>query len=314
MGGLGGLVLVGLAGLAAQLVDGSLGMAYGVTSTTLLVALSISPAVASATVHLAEMGTTLASGVSHWRFGNVNWRVVGRLGVPGAVGAFLGASALSRVSTQWAQPWTASLLFVLGAVVLIRFTLNRQVAYVPGGTPRARKLAPLGIVAGFVDASGGGGWGPIATPTLLTASRMEPRQVVGSVNVAEFLVAAAASVGFVVGLRDQPVSLSLVAALLAGGIVAAPLAAWLVKIAPVRVLGVAAGSLVILTNTRTLGLAFDLPSWAWGVVYTLLVSACGLALRQVIRSRPRAGRAQQPAVATAAPPHRPQAAPEPPPN
>jgi uncharacterized membrane protein YfcA len=292
-------VLVALVGLAAQLVDGSLGMAYGVTSTTLLVALSISPAVASATVHLAEMGTTLASGVSHWRFGNVNWRVVGRLGIPGALGAFLGATALSQVSTEWAEPWTASLLFVLGVVVLTRFTLNRRVAYVPGGTPRARKLAPLGIVAGFVDASGGGGWGPIATPTLLTASRMEPRQVVGSVSAAEFLVAAAASAGFAVGLSDEPISLALVAALLAGGVVAAPLAAWLVRVAPVRVLGVTAGSLVILTNTRTLGLAFGLPAWAWGVVYTLLVVACGLALTRVIRSL-RHGPAEQPGAATTA--------------
>lgn len=282
MRGLVGLVLVAGAGLAAQLVDGSLGMAYGVTSTTLLVAMSLSPALASATVHLAEVGTTLASGLSHWRFGNVNWRVVARLGVPGAIGAFLGATALSHVSTQWARPWTSALLFALGVVVLARFTLDRKVAYVPGGTPRARKLAPLGIVAGFVDASGGGGWGPIATPTLLTASRMEPRAVVGSVNAAEFLVSLAASVGFFVGLADEAISLPLVAALLAGGLVAAPIAAWLVKIAPVRLLGVTAGSLVMLTNARTLGLAAGLPDWGRWTVYLALAAVGAAAAARVV--------------------------------
>src|SRR5690606_5491137 len=123
------LILLALVGLGAQLVDGSLGMAYGVTSTTLLLAIGTNPAAASATVHLAEIGTTLASGASHWRFGNVDWKVVAKIGVPGAIGAFAGATVLSRLSTEVAEPVMAVILFALGAYVLTRFTffgLNRQ--------------------------------------------------------------------------------------------------------------------------------------------------------------------------------------------
>ena len=116
------LILLALVGLAAQLVDGGLGMAYGVTSSTLLLALGTHPAAASATVHLAEIGTTLASGVSHHRFGNVDWKVVARIGIPGAVGAFLGATVLSQLSTEAAAPLMAVILLVLGIYVLIRFT------------------------------------------------------------------------------------------------------------------------------------------------------------------------------------------------
>nr|WP_210728483.1 sulfite exporter TauE/SafE family protein [Cellulomonas septica] len=245
-------MLLALAGLAAQLVDGSLGMAYGVTSSTLLLAIGTNPAAASATVHLAEIGTTLASGVSHWRFGNVDWKVVLRVGVPGAIGAFVGAQFLSRLSTEAGAPAMSLILLGLGVYLLVRFTLfglRTDRRHLP---LRKRFLAPLGLVAGFVDASGGGGWGPIGTPALLASGRLEPRKVIGSIDTSEFLVALAASVGFLVAIGSQGVNLTWALALLLGGLVAAPIAAWLVRHVPPRILGSAVGGVIVLTNTRTL--------------------------------------------------------------
>ena len=246
------LILLALVGLGAQLVDGSLGMAYGVTSTTLLLAIGTSPAAASAIVHLAEIGTTLVSGVSHWRFGNVDWKVVLKIGVPGAVGAFAGATFLSGLSTETAAPLMSIILLVLGLYVLIRFTTFGLPRGNLGKPLRKRFLAPLGIVAGFVDSTGGGGWGPVGTPAILASGRLEPRKTIGSIDTSEFLVAIAASIGFIVGIGSEGINYAWVVALLLGGIVAAPIAAWLVRHIPPRVLGSAVGGVIILTNTRTL--------------------------------------------------------------
>ena len=183
------LILLALVGLAAQLVDGALGMAYGVTSTTLLLAIGTNPAAASATIHLSEIGTTLVSGLSHWRFGNVDWKVVLRIGVPGAVGAFLGAYVLSNLATDMAKPVMSAILLALGIYILIRFTLFGLRKDRLGLPLRKRFLAPLGLFAGFVDATGGGGWGPVGTPALLASGRIEPRKVIGSIDTSEFLVA-----------------------------------------------------------------------------------------------------------------------------
>src|SRR5688572_25306754 len=149
------IIVLAVFGFVAQLVDGALGMAYGATSATLVLAAGYSPATASASVHLAELGTTAVSGVSHWRFGNIDWRTVRRIGIPGAIGAFLGAVVLSSISADVARPWMAGVLLALGVYILVRFTLF--------GTPRprgrryirGRYLAPLGLGAGFVDATGG---------------------------------------------------------------------------------------------------------------------------------------------------------------
>ena len=246
------LVLLALAGLGAQLVDGSLGMAYGVTSTTLLLAIGTNPAAASATIHLAEIGTTLASGLSHWKFGNVDWKVVAKVGVPGAVGAFAGATVLSSLSTEVAAPVMSLILLALGAYLLVRFTLRGIDRRNLGKPVRKRFLSPLGLVAGFVDATGGGGWGPVGTPALLASGRMEPRKVIGSIDTSEFLVALAASLGFLLALGSQGINFAWVAALLIGGLVAAPIAAWLVRHVPPRLLGSLVGGIIVLTNTRTL--------------------------------------------------------------
>jgi uncharacterized protein len=247
------LLVFAIAGLVGQLVDGSLGMAFGVTTSTILLSNGFSPAVASASVHLAEVGTTLTSGLSHWRFGNVSWPLVARIGIPGAIGAFAGATLLSSLTGDWLAPAVAVVLFGLGTLVIVRSVRGdlRGERHDPGHL-RSRLLAPLGLGAGFLDAVGGGGWGPVATPTLLAAGRVEPRYVIGSVSAAELAVTVSASLGFLLGLGGEGVEAPLVAALLVGGVIAAPLAAWLVRHADASVLGVVVGTLLLVTNARTL--------------------------------------------------------------
>ncbi len=247
------LLVFALAGLVGQLVDGALGMAFGVTTSTVLLSNGFSPAVASASVHLAEVGTTLTSGVAHWRFGNVSWPLVRRIGIPGAIGGFAGATVLTSLTGDWLKPAVAVVLFGLGGLVIVRSVRGdlRGERHDPGHL-RRRLLAPLGLSAGFLDAVGGGGWGPVATPTLLAAGRVEPRLVIGSVSAAELLVTVAASLGFLFGLGGEGIEAPLVLALLAGGVVAAPLAAWLVRHADASVLGVVVGTLLLVTNARTL--------------------------------------------------------------
>jgi uncharacterized protein len=246
------IVVLTIVGLVAQLVDGSLGMAYGVTSTTLLLAVGIAPALASASVHIAEVGTTLASGVSHWRFGNVDWSKIGWLAVPGGIGAFLGAVVLvSVITAEAAEPIVAVFLFALGVYILARFSFRRREKPVVVRPIAGGLLAPLGFVAGFLDAAGGGGWGPISTPTLLSSGRMEPRKIVGTVDTSEFVVAFCASVGFLLTLSFAQIPWQVVGALLVGGVVAAPIAAYVVRVLPMRVLGTAVGGVILVTNMRT---------------------------------------------------------------
>jgi uncharacterized membrane protein YfcA len=266
------LILIALLGSIAQLVDGTLGMAYGVTASTALLMTGISPAVASASVHLSEVGTTLASGLSHWRFGNVDWRVVALIGAPGAVGAFAGATFLSSLSTESASLWVAGLLLLLGVYILVRFGTGKVRAVIEG-RPAGKFLGPLGLVAGFIDATGGGGWGPVANSALLSSGKLAPRRAVGSVNAAEFLVSVAASIGFLFGLGRDNLPYGIVAALLVGGVVAAPIAAWLVSRLATRWLGVAVGLVLILTNARTLLNGLDVTAGPRYAVYAALVAA-----------------------------------------
>ncbi|GGL95880.1 MULTISPECIES: sulfite exporter TauE/SafE family protein [Micromonospora] len=294
------LLVLTLVGLAAQLVDGALGMGYGLTSTTLLLVAGVAPAAASASVHLAEIGTTLASGVAHWRFGNVDWRVVGRIAVPGAVGAFAGATVLSWLSTETAAPWMAAILFTLGVYLLVRFA-RRLPATRTVGRLRSRFLGPLGLVAGFVDATGGGGWGPVATPALLVSGRMEPRKVIGSVDTSEFVVSVAASLGFLIGLGGAGFVLPMVLALLIGGLIAAPIAAWLVRVVPAQLLGAAVGGVIVLTNARILIQVGPVGSSAQPVIYALLVAGWVTALVLAVRALRRTRREEAAAAATATP-------------
>jgi uncharacterized membrane protein YfcA len=249
-----GLLLVAIIGFVAQLVDGSLGMGYGVTSATLLATVGFAPAVASATIHVAKIGTGIMSGAAHWRFGNVHWRAVVMLSVPGALGAFVGALVLSYIAAEVAAPWVALILAILGIVVLARTVLGRTPA-IRVYTPRWRALGPLGLAGGFIDSVGGGGWGPVTTSTMMAANSLSPNQVIGTTSMAEFIVAIAASVGFLMALGSESIAWDAMAALLLGGLIAAPIAAWLVSRLDHRVLGGLVGGMILFYNAeKVLGL------------------------------------------------------------
>lgn len=249
-----------LAGSTAQLVDGTLGMGFGITSSTLLIFLGATPVAASAAVHFAELGTTLASGASHWRAGNVDKRMVVRLGISGGIGAFAGATFLSRISLESSKGVMNVILLVLGLALLLRFGLNVRMMPTIKGRARSRFLVPLGLFAGFVDASGGGGWGPVTTPTMLsTLESAKPRRIVGTVSAAEFLVAVCASLGFVVGTSTSDLDWAIVSGLLLGGVLMAPFAALLAGRLPHQPFGALIGGMVVLTNGRSVMLLLDVP-------------------------------------------------------
>lgn len=278
------LLVLGFVGLLAQLIDGSLGMAYGVTSTTLLLTAGIAPAAASAAVHFSEIGTSLVSGVSHAKFGNVDWRTVGILALPGFVGAFAGATFLVSLDGDAAKPWVALILLTLGAYVIWRFLVlgGRRPQF--KGRPGVAFLAPIGLFGGALDSIGGGGWGPVGTTSLLSSGRLEPRKVIGSIDTSEFVVAVGGSLGFLLALGSAGIDWQIVVALLAGGVIAAPIAAYLVRILPARVLGVAAGGLIVVTNARTLLLALGADEstgwWASAALAVLWIAGIVWAVRQ----------------------------------
>ena len=220
--------------------------------------------------------------MAHHRFGNVDWAGVRRIGIPGAVGAFVGATVLSHLSTKAALPFTGTLLFILGIYIVIRFVMGRAPRRKPG-TPGNRLMIPLGLVGGFVDATGGGGWGPVTTPTLLADGRLTPARVIGTVNTAEFIVALAASLGFLIGLGTAGIDLGIVLALLIGGVIAAPLAAWVVRFLNARILGVVVGCVILLLNARLILGALDADPIVWWTTYAVLLTASIAAITVVLR-------------------------------
>ncbi|PLR78646.1 hypothetical protein CU633_04380 [Bacillus sp. V3-13] len=277
------LIVLALIGLAAQLVDGSLGMAYGVTSTSLLLMFGIAPAVASASVHMAEVVTTAASGVSHIRFGNVDKQVVYRLIIPGSIGAFIGACFLGSIPGDIVKPYVSVFLLLLGVYVIYRFLFKFNPSSQISKTNMGKKhFIPLGFIAGFFDATGGGGWGPIATPVLLTSNKMEPRKVIGSVDTSEFAIAVSSTLGFLLTLGWTHVNIQWVIALMIGGLIAAPIAAWLVKIIPTNLLGTLVGGIIILTNIRTLLGALDVSYTTSLYTYSVLAALWLAAVVNVI--------------------------------
>lgn len=267
------LIVLAIIGLCAQLVDGSLGMAYGVTSTSLLLMFGIAPAAASASVHLAEVVTTAASGVSHIRFGNVDKGIVKKLIIPGSIGAFLGALFLGSIPGDIIKPYVSVFLLGLGFFVIYRFLFKKKVTLVQNQkNVNKRFFIPLGFIAGFFDATGGGGWGPIATPVLLSKKNIETRKVIGSVDTSEFAIAICSSLGFFISLGWSQINFMWVFALMLGGIIAAPIAAWLVRIIPSHLLGILVGGMIILTNVRTILSTFNIPSSATVIVYGVLIA------------------------------------------
>ncbi len=251
------VTLFAFVGAAAQFVDGLLGMGFGITSASLLTILGYSAVAASAGTHAAKMGTTLVSGVSHWREGNVDWRVLITVGVPGAVGSFVGAVVLTNIAIEGARIWMAAILFLLGLTVIARFGYGKSLF--PTMKLRTRNLWPIGLFGGFVDATGGGGWGPVATPSLMTVTRHKPHRIVGTVSASEFLVAASASLGFLFGAGEAGIPWLAVLGLVIGGIITAPIAARLAKKAPTAPLGVAVGGMVLIANTAVIASVFGIP-------------------------------------------------------
>lgn len=232
-------------GFAAQLVDGALGMAYGVVSTTTLLAMGVSPANASASVHAAKVFTGAASAISHVVHKNVGWRLLALLSAGGIVGGVVGTYVLTSIDGDLIKPFVVAWLGLMGLVILYRAW--------KGVRPKPfswRSPLPLGLVGGFFDSVGGGGWGPVVTSTLM-GSGADPRQAIGTTNAAEFFVASAISAAFLAsllsghweteGLRDH---VSSVLGLIAGGIVAAPIAGWMTKVLPLRALTWIVGALV----------------------------------------------------------------------
>ncbi|MEI2786680.1 MAG: sulfite exporter TauE/SafE family protein [Candidatus Nanopelagicales bacterium] len=262
------IIIFALVGGMAQFVDGSLGMGFGVTSATLLTLLGYSAVAASAGTHAAKMGTTFVSGLAHWREGNVEWRVLLALAVPGTVGAFTGAVILTNVSLDGARIWMAGILLVLGISIILRFAFGKTL--IPRMKVRTRNLWPIGLFGGFVDATGGGGWGPVATPSMMTVTKHEPKKVVGTVNAAEFAVAVAASMGFIVGAKESQVPWGAVAGLIIGGMLVAPFAARFAGRAPVHSLGTLVGGMVIISNLAVIFKLMGMPGALGGVLVAIV--------------------------------------------
>ena len=235
-------------GFIAQLIDGALGLAYGVLSNAALLAIGLPPAHASALVHTAEIFTTSASATSHIYHRNVDWRMVARLGVPGVLGAILGAWILSNIDVTAARRYVYGYLLILGLYILWR---SMRIARLP------RKLAGwtslLGFGAGFLDASGGGGWGPLTTTTLV-GSGHSPRYSIGSVNTAEFFVTVSAATTFFTEIGVAPLEHFI--PLVLGGVLAAPFGGWVVKHVPTRALMTAVGILIVMLSIVQLFRAF----------------------------------------------------------
>lgn len=240
------ILLFVVIGFFAQMIDGALGMAYGVSATTFLLTFGVPPAVASASVHFAEVITTAVSGLSHLGFGNVDRKMFGKLVIPGVIGAVLGSYILTSVPGDTIKPFVSAYLLIIGVYILFksfRQTMLREVT---------THLTTLGLIGGFMDAIGGGGWGPIVVSTMV-ARGSHPRITIGSANLAEFFVALSASITFVLtigwGYWDAIVGLAI------GGAIAAPLAAYVTRRISTRWLMFLVGLLIIALSVRTIWLA-----------------------------------------------------------
>ncbi len=259
------LLLIILIGVIAQFTDGTLGMGYGVTSATALLALGFLPAVASASIHTAQIFTSLVSGGVHYKLGNVRSDIATPLTITGVIGGVLGAYTAVTLPVLPLKTMVSLVLLIMGVVIVSRFIHNHRRnngsdRYLPDGGQvlsykvvhniSSKRLLTLGGVAGFIDAIGGGGWGPIATSNLVLIDDVKPREAVGSVNFAEFFQTVAVSATFIVLLAD--LDWLVIGALILGGVVVAPFAAILAKKMPHRVLGLAIGGSIMLLSVHIL--------------------------------------------------------------
>jgi uncharacterized membrane protein YfcA len=279
------LIWVALAGFCASLVDGALGMGFGPTSSSILLGAGLSPGAVSTTVNLTKIVTGAAGALAHWRFRNVDHRLVLQLALPGCVGALIGVTVLASVDGDDLEPVLAAMLLLVGIRILHRFSqpvsqtavleaddLDHDPDAMPPFDERGVRAAATvgGVTNGLV-----GAWGPIVTPFLLHRG-LAPRFAIGSVNTAEVAVATVAAGSLIVSLGSDGVDVPIVLAMLAGGIVAAPLAAWCTRHVPARGMGVAVAALLLLTNTRVLVAWAELGAARWalyGLVVTLVTLA-----------------------------------------
>jgi uncharacterized membrane protein YfcA len=240
------IIIFFLIGGLAQLVDGALGMAFGVISTSLLLSFGITPAVTSATVHACKIATGAASGFSHLALGNVDRRLLLQLALPGAIGAMIGAYVLTTLPVEIARPLVAIYLFIMG-ILILRRALRQKTAPADEAVGHRRSAAPLGLVGGFLDATGGGGWGPIVTSGLLVRN-MKPATAIGTANLAEFVVAICAAGVF---LAFASFYLPAIIGLTLGGALTAPIAAYLTKRIPAKLVLGAVAVLIFALSVRT---------------------------------------------------------------
>lgn len=266
------LVWVAVAGFLASFVDGALGMGFGATSSSLLLLAGVAPAAASASVNVAKVVTGGAAALSHWRFQNIDKVMVVRLAVPGAVGALIGVGMLSFVQTNVLKPVLAVLLFAVGLRILLKFLrpstasqdsapadANEGTAQVAaakvnsGGFAPAQQVAGVGLsVAGFCGGLTNGligAWGPLVTPYLLHRG-VAPRYAIGTVNTAELLVAIVSAVSLLSSFGRGGFDMRIIFAMLLGGVIAAPVAAWVIRHIPARPMGIATAILLLLTNSK----------------------------------------------------------------
>lgn len=236
-------ILYAAIGFGAQLIDGALGMGFGVISSAVMLSTGTPPATVSASVHAAKSFTTAAAGASNVYMKNVSWRLFWRLAIPGVIGGVLGAIFLTKSVGAWVKPFVAFYLGLMGGLILYRSIKGQPLQ------AKSRHVLRVGFLGGLLDAIGGGGWGPITVTTLLSRGG-KPRYIIGSVNLAEFFVSIAVALTFLSfgAITDNAVVLGFVS----GGIVAAPFAGYLVRVAPTRPLQLCVGLLVVLLSTYTI--------------------------------------------------------------
>jgi uncharacterized membrane protein YfcA len=281
------LIVFAIAGFVASFVDGALGMGFGPTGSSILLGSGLAPAAVSASINLAKVATGIVAAISHWRFKNIDRRLVVNLALPGVVGALLGVTVLSNVSGATLRPILAVLLTIIGLRSLVRFarangtkeavTKDEGLSVQPSSSfnPPGVRIAALvgGVTNGMI-----GAWGPVVTPFLLHRE-VKPRYAVGSVNTAEVFVASASAFSLIASMGRSSLDVGVVVAMLLGGVVAAPIAAWVIRYIPTKPLGIAVATLLLLTNGRELA--------AWGglstgplvwVMYALIIGFIGLVL------------------------------------
>jgi uncharacterized protein len=287
------LLVFAAAGFAASLVDGALGMGFGPTSSSILLMTGLAPIAVSTSVNLVKVVTGIVAGLSHWRFRNLDRGLVLELALPGCLGAIVGVTVLSSINAAALRPVLAVLLTIIGLRILLKFAAplpakEKEAAVVPGTRyalqydHRGVKLAAFlgGITNGMI-----GAWGPVVTPFLLHRG-LRPRFAIGSVNTAEIAVASASAFSLLASLGSAGLNYSMVVAMLVGGAIAAPVAAWMIRYVPPRPMGVAVAALLLLTNARDLIAFAGLKSgpWPWLVYAGILVLIAAVLV--VYRARP----------------------------